>query len=94
MLMVLEVLEVLMMALRCQIKREEHIMVVLAPPATDEWLNEVPVGILSLALSRCCTAFQRCCAFQCFPSLALTCSRRWVSNMTDMSRAGSMKLST
>ena len=39
-----------MMALRCQIKREEHIMVVLAPRATDGWLNEVPVGILSLAL--------------------------------------------
>ena len=34
-----------------QIKREEHIMVVLVPWATDEWLNGVPVGILSLAFA-------------------------------------------
>ena len=65
-LMVLVVLEVLMMALRCQIKREEHIMVVFAPRATDEWLNEVPVGILSLALSRFSTLL-------CFSMLSFSC---------------------
>ena len=64
--MVLEVLEVLMMALRCQIKREEHIMVVLAPPATDEWLNEVPVGILSLALDLAARLFNVVVLFNAF----------------------------
>ena len=65
-LMVLVVLEVLMMALRCQIKREEHIMVVLAPPATDEWLNEVPVGILSLALDLAARLFNVVVLFNAF----------------------------
>ena len=65
-LMVLVVLEVLMMALRCQIKREEHIMVVFAPPATDEWLNEVPVGILSLALDLAARLFNVVVLFNAF----------------------------
>ena len=38
----------------------------LAPRATDEWLNEVPVGILSLALSRFSTLL-------CFSMLSFSC---------------------
>ena len=57
---------VLMTVLRREIKREEHIMVVLVPRATDEWLNEVPVGILSLALSRFSTLL-------CFSMLSFSC---------------------
>ena len=66
---------VLMTVLRREIKREEHIMVVLVPRATDEWLNGVPVGILSLAFAplHCGNALQfkamyktqLSCAFQC-----------------------------
>ena len=47
---------VLMTVLRREIKREEHIMVVLVPRATDEWLNGVPVGILYLAFAPHCIA--------------------------------------